>query len=217
MSLRPGKRVGSGRLLAREPEGPGAEGRANFRRGPHRPLRAVSGGRGDGDRRRLPRRPRGEEDVQDDQIQLPPNWEVIGPEWMIMMMTKMMMAMMMIIDHDDCDDNDDNDHGDAPTDKPLGSSTVCRYFAMVGRMGDQEIQVERRVIASSLIVEAIGRISRRGLSAWPQGTRRQFKSLRQVYGDRLQQVFPNYQREQVQGGAPGGGGEELPHILPGWH
>jgi hypothetical protein len=52
------------------------------------------------------------------------------------------------------------------------TSTVRRYFATVGGMGDQETQVEGRVIASSAIMDAIGRVSRRGLSAWPQGTRR---------------------------------------------
>jgi hypothetical protein len=52
------------------------------------------------------------------------------------------------------------------------TSTVRRYFATVGGMGDQETQEERKVIASSPIMEAIGRVGRRGLSAWPQGTRR---------------------------------------------
>ena len=50
------------------------------------------------------------------------------------------------------------------------TSTVRRYFATVGGMGDQETQVERKVIASSPIMEAIDRVGRRGLSAWPQGT-----------------------------------------------
>ena len=76
------------------------------------------------------------------------------------------------------------------------TSTVRRYFATVGGMGDQETQVEDRVIASSAIMEAIGSVSRRGLSAWPQGTRRPqgttIQSLRQVYRDR----FPNYRREK---------------------
>ena len=100
------------------------------------------------------------------------------------------------------------------------TSTVRRYFATVDGMGDQETQVEGRVIASSAIMEVIGRVSWRGLSAWPQGTRRPqgttipvALSLKGKYID-FSKISKLSARE-VQGGVPGGGGEELPHILLG--
>ena len=60
--------------------------------------------------------------------------------------------------------------------------TVRRNFVMVGGMGDQETQVERKVIASSPIMVGVG---------YQPGLRedhkeRQFQSLRQVYQDRHQ-------------------------------
>jgi myosin-5 len=66
------------------------------------------------------------------------------------------------------------------------SSSVRRYFATVGGTGDQETQVERRVIASSPIMEAIGRGSgsgdyHPGLRERQDHQERQLQSVRQVY------------------------------------